>query len=214
MAQGTFNIAANADDGKWITIEGSFANNNNTENLGRGYVETNLFFRFSSIIIPKKATIINAYITLNSDGSNALPVPVDIYAVDADNPTAPANNNDCLLATPTTASVYWNITSWSTVNQTPDIKSVIQELVNRDGWVSGNAALVLFKLRYGDTGYGKYALVYMGELSSGIYKATLDVEWSESSGAIKVGSSSVSKIYVGSSEVQKVYVGSNQIWSK
>lgn len=212
MAQGTFNVAANADDGKWVQFDGSFANDGNSEIIGKSTSEGNLFLLFSSVTIPQGATISSASITLKSDGSGDLPVPVDIYASDADNPLAPASNAECTGATPTTASTYWNIESWSTSNQSPDIKSVIQEIVNREGWQSGNSILLFVKYRNGEIAYGKTVSVYMREIASGIYKATLDVEWSESSGTIKAGSSSISKIYVGSSEVLKVYIGPTQVW--
>ncbi|MBK8820602.1 MAG: hypothetical protein IPN49_16515 [Saprospiraceae bacterium] len=40
----------------------------------------------------------------------------------------------------------WNPVAWNTVDQkqnTPDIKNIIQEIVNRSGWVSGNALSIL-----------------------------------------------------------------------
>jgi hypothetical protein len=47
----------------------------------------------------------------------------------------------------TKAQVQWAVENWTTVgqkSQTPDLAAIIQELVNQDGWASGNAIVLIF----------------------------------------------------------------------
>ncbi len=48
----------------------------------------------------------------------------------------------------TTAQARWAVENWTAVGQkssTPDIAAILQELVNQDGWVSGNAVVLAFR---------------------------------------------------------------------
>ena len=120
--------------------------------------------RFQGIAIPRGATILSATLSLVSahyDGSQTgAAAKTRIRAQAADNPGAFTDQTDFdsriftggnpasgIDSSKVTTAVDWdNITAWSTNGQTktsPDIATVIQELVNRSGWASGNA-LVLF----------------------------------------------------------------------
>jgi hypothetical protein len=107
------------------------------------------FFRFPSVDVPVGAVINSAKITLNAHASNSTDdCNIKIYGTDADNPAAPTNADECKALTLTTAYSLWsNIADIvaDTNYDTPDITTVIQEIVNRSGWASGNALIVLFK---------------------------------------------------------------------
>lgn len=106
-----------------------------------------LGLRFTNILIPQGSIITNAYIqftvdeTVNTSGSVILKIE------DADNTsTFTTVTNDISARLVLTDSVVWdNIPTWSTVGdqgadqQTPDLSSLIQLIVNRTGWNSGNA---------------------------------------------------------------------------
>lgn len=100
--------------------------------------------RFQNITIPQGATIDSAYIVITShEPKTAEDVAnLTIYADASDN--APTFDMESLITdrTATAASVEWTVDEeWGlwTTHQTPDLKSIVQEMVDRSGWVSGNA---------------------------------------------------------------------------
>ncbi len=103
--------------------------------------------RFTNITIPKGSTITAAYITLNAyvDRSNTV-VNSKIHGEAADNPGQFSDLTDYQGRSRTSAVVNWNgITAWTAESEynSPDISSIIQEIIDRAGWSSGNA-LVIF----------------------------------------------------------------------
>ena len=99
-------------------------------------------FRFQSVTIPPGSTIDSASVQLYVTVSE---VHVDILAEDVDNAVDFATTADVTGRTRTTASVNWdaNITG-DEFNTSPDIKAVIQEVIDRGGWASGNAIVIFF----------------------------------------------------------------------
>lgn len=140
-----------ADDGSWGI--GSWTGFDNSANdvtfgdQGGGSFVANNFVRFPGLAIPIGATITAATLTLRSTAglSGAGTAKRLIYADAADNSAAVATRNDGVGRTKTTANVAWDVSVWtSTTDYTSaDIKTVIQEIVNRAGWVSGNAIQLL-----------------------------------------------------------------------
>ena len=103
--------------------------------------------RFTGLTVPKNATIINAYLTFNaipadSPNTNTGTTNLTIKAQATDNATAFTSTYYNLSSrSTTTASTAWSPGSWTSgVNyNSPSITSIIQEIVNRSGWASGNA---------------------------------------------------------------------------
>src|SRR5690606_25048014 len=142
----TFTVSAGGDDGYWIS--GLHLQYNSTLSyLGFGNagasLEVNSFTRFTNITIPQGATISSAKIQIVAASSIAsTAVNTTISALDADNASAPTTISEADSATRTTASVDWNSVPAfiaGTTYDSPDISSVIQEVVNRPGWNSGNS---------------------------------------------------------------------------
>jgi hypothetical protein len=106
--------------------------------------------RFTGVTIPKGAPIVNAWVQFTVDQTGSTATSLSIQGEAADNPgtfTTVANN--ITSRTPTVASVNnWAPAPWTVVGQagpaqqTPNLAAVIQELVNRTGWVSGNALVL------------------------------------------------------------------------
>lgn len=100
-------------------------------------------FRFQNVAIPKNAVIISAVLEFECYASLATnTVNVDIYGEDADNSNFFSTFADYQARTRTGAGVLWNAVSAWTVNthyHTPQITAIVQEIVNRAGWASGNA---------------------------------------------------------------------------
>lgn len=103
--------------------------------------------RFTGMTIPKNAIITSAYLTFRgvtpvSPNSNSGTTNVTIKGQAADNPgTFTTTAFDVSNRPGTSATVAWAPATWSdAVNyNSPSIISIVQELVNRSGWNSGNA---------------------------------------------------------------------------
>ena len=93
--------------------------------------------RFNSVTIPQGATINSATLTLTSTALHTFNYFSKIYGIDEDD-TADFSG-DPLGRTKTTASVDWDETSMGDETQieTPDISTIVQEIVDRVGWASG-----------------------------------------------------------------------------
>ena len=106
--------------------------------------------RFTNITIPQGSTITSAYIIYTARNSDSTTTCYGrISAEDVDNAATFADDKaafDTRFNAHTTARVDWdNIEAfvYNAEHQTPEIKDVIQEIVDRNGWASGNA-IVLF----------------------------------------------------------------------
>lgn len=157
-------ITTSSDDaqetGGTVTIDGGALNANSTT----GYTG----FRFQNVTIPAGSTIntasLNVYLT---SGSFDDP-DITIYAEDTDDAatftTAASNISG---RTPTTANTVWNVTNLTTgVKTSPDFAAVIQEVIDRGGWSSGNDIAIIYvgndasslmRVRAYDAGGGDYA---------------------------------------------------------
>lgn len=107
--------------------------------------------RFANIAIPKNAIIISARLRLRAlYYSGTLPT-ITIRGQNSDNaPTFFAGEwpyTDFDTRPRTVASVAWAPLEWvgDTWYDSPDIKAIIQEIVNRDGWSSGNAIAIFLQ---------------------------------------------------------------------
>lgn len=73
---------------------------------------------------------------------------IAIYGEANTNPAAPsATDGDLSARTPTAASVMWQPEPSDEVGQplsTPDISSIVREIISLDGWTSGNSMGILF----------------------------------------------------------------------
>lgn len=108
--------------------------------------------RFDNLNIPQGTLILNASIQFTVDESDSGATSVTIFGQDANNAaTFTSANGNISGRTPTTATVAWNnIPPWNTVGEagaaqrTPDLTAIVQEIVNRGGWSSGNAMVFGF----------------------------------------------------------------------
>jgi type IV pilus assembly protein PilY1 len=143
MTQIILQPAANTDD---LWSDGTLTDDN-TIRLGRLSNDSRAFFRFPNVTILKGATIDSATLTVRGDGSRNDNIHTYIKAVAADNQAAPATHAALFALTLTTAvSDLWEFTLTTNGDfVSGDFKSVIQEITDRAGWVSGQAiALVLY----------------------------------------------------------------------
>jgi hypothetical protein len=104
--------------------------------------------RFRSIFIPRGAVIDSAFIIFYShEGKSAEDVARITIAGEATDHALTFTEDALISNRPRTAAeLLWEVAEeWELWGEyrTPDIKTVIQEIVNRGGWVSGNALAIL-----------------------------------------------------------------------
>ncbi|HEY1031018.1 MAG TPA: alkaline phosphatase PhoX [Flavipsychrobacter sp.] len=113
--------------------------------------------RFNNITIPKGALITRAYIQFTVDATAKNTDPVDVWIKTQASDNAPAFNTatpfDISSRTMIADSVNWLIPagSWATVGAagadqaTADLKQLVQNIVDRNGWASGNSMVFTLK---------------------------------------------------------------------
>jgi len=169
---------------------------------GDNYIQDtyNLSLRYTGVNIPQGVTIISAYITMKGSGGSAPEMPwvdidFDIHGDDVDDAVAPTDVTTFIALAETTATVRWQLSGeWGTnvERDTPELKTIVQEIVNRGSWVSGNDmqfilsdhrikyadwppqeaknSLVDF-LDYGSSYYNQLTIVYYLDKGLRIYKS-------------------------------------------
>ncbi|MDQ3539958.1 MAG: hypothetical protein M3440_04660 [Chloroflexota bacterium] len=149
------------------------------------------FARFISISIPKTAIISDATLTFEGAGTGSgAGCNLRIYAHAADNATAPTTATAVTGATLTTAFTDWNdvVTSTGgTIVTSPNFSNVVQEIVNRTGWASGNAIV----LQVRDNGSSSDTFrTYASFDHTGRAEPKLTVTYTESTTVSKTGTDS------------------------
>ncbi|MFH0820164.1 MAG: hypothetical protein V1908_00150 [Candidatus Peregrinibacteria bacterium] len=104
--------------------------------------------RFTSIPIPQRATITNAYIQFTVDEATSVPTSIVFYGEATSNPPEFNMQKGNISFRPRVSStVAWsNIPAWTAagaIKETPALTSIIQQIVNQDGWASGNALVIM-----------------------------------------------------------------------
>ncbi len=112
--------------------------------------------RFTNVEVPHDADIESAYIQFTTDETGSSPTELTIRAEDTGSASRfDSADFDLSVRRQTSASAYWRPSSWDSVGQasaaqrTPDLSSVVQEVVNRSDWNSGNNLAFLI------SGYGE-----------------------------------------------------------
>lgn len=144
-------IVVSGDDGGWHNTGVGFYSTTSTPirlgDASAGDCDRNAWMRFLGLDIPQGATISSAVLKFNSTGVSGTIPQLKIDAEDTDNAVAPTSRSNVNAKIHTTANVLWTPATW-TVGQwqtSPSLVSVVQEIVNRAGWVPGNA-IQLFAL--------------------------------------------------------------------
>ena len=103
--------------------------------------------RFQAVAIPGDATIDWAALQMTTDEADSRETTLHIAGQAADDaPAFSAQAGNLSARARTGASVSWSPPGWSTVGEvrtSPDLARVIQEIIERPGWQSGNALALL-----------------------------------------------------------------------
>jgi len=138
-----FRVTAGVNDGNWSdsgTV--SFSNTATVNRLGHFSstdYDRNSYVRIA-LTIPQGATVDTAVLEVLPSGINGTIPALRIRGEAVDNASAISSRTGLAARPRTTASVDWTPATWSigTWATTPDLKAIIQEIVNRPGWVAGN----------------------------------------------------------------------------
>jgi hypothetical protein len=106
--------------------------------------------RFSGVAIPADATVTEAWIQFQADEVSSGSIALTLRGEASDDAGAFAIASDNLSDRPvTSAQQGWSPLAWDAVGdagldqRTPDLAPLIQEIVEREGWSSGNALVIL-----------------------------------------------------------------------
>ncbi|MGY1810952.1 PKD domain-containing protein [Blastococcus sp. SYSU D00669] len=144
-------VRAGADDVEEALAGAVDLGSSDLELVTDGGTAQTVGLRFTGVAVPAGATITNAYVQFQVDEATTAATSLTVAAQAADNPPGFTTAARDVSARPrTSATVAWAPAAWSTVGargpdqRTPNLAAVVQEVVSRPGWASGNAlALVL-----------------------------------------------------------------------
>jgi hypothetical protein len=144
-------IAVGADDADEILSTGAVRRSNGDLELGSDSgAPTAVGLRFNGVAVPQGATVVGAYVQFQVDETNSAAATVTVRAESADNSSAFTTATFGISSRPrTNGSATWTVPTWTTAGaagagqRTPDLTSVVQEVVNRSGWAAGNSLTII-----------------------------------------------------------------------
>ena len=166
MATFSATIVASADDAVQtagtVDITSSAININAATSYGG--------WRFQNVTIPQGSVINTCTMDFYFTSGSFDDPDVTIWAEDIDDAAAfTTGANDISSRTPTTATGSWDVTGVGVgLETTSDFAAVVQEIVDRPGWVSGNDLVIILKgddaftlmrVRAYDSGSGDYGTI-------------------------------------------------------
>ena len=102
--------------------------------------------RFNGIDLPAGSTISAAYLQWTAFGMTTAATSLNIYGQASDHATPfTTSKKNVSVRAKTTASVKWYPSAWTSDGaagadqQSPDMKNIVQEIVDRPGWKPGNS---------------------------------------------------------------------------
>ncbi len=146
-------VAASSDDAEELVSTGAVKLASTDLELVRDTGQQVVGIRIADLDIPTGATIYRAYLQFTVDETNDEPTDLVIRGERSpDSPIFTAAAGNVSRRTPTTAAVAWDaVPAWSTVGEdgldqrSPDLTAILSEIVDQDGWDSGNAVTFLIR---------------------------------------------------------------------
>jgi hypothetical protein len=138
-------VAAGSDDAE-ESASGSVSLSSSDLELVQESSAQTVGIRFRGVVIPKGATITAAWIQFTTDELKSGSTALSIRGQAVDNAaTFTTSSRNVSSRARTTASVAWAPVPWTVTRErgpsqrTPNVSPVLQEIVSRAGWASGNA---------------------------------------------------------------------------
>jgi hypothetical protein len=157
----TATIATDEDDGEEGALNGAMALESSDLELGEYDTWTQdgieqgvqtVGVRFIDLDIPAGVNILSASIQFECDNTGADPAEMTIYGEDNGNALVFTNvPYNITSRSRTTENTVWDIPEWvnkgdaGPAQQTPSLVNIVQTIVNRGDWVSGNSMVFILK---------------------------------------------------------------------
>lgn len=144
--------AVSTDDGSWHnTGAGSYSATQAAVSIGDADAANNArhaWIRFPAVYAFQGQTINSFKINLRAGGLTGTIPPMTVVGVKSVNAVAPANRTACNALPLTTATVAWTPAAWATPTRydSPELATIVQEIVNQPTWVSGSSMIILLKV--------------------------------------------------------------------
>jgi hypothetical protein len=177
VPQVNLKVSASADDAYDYSAT-EFWNSTSTMRVGdNSGKKATMGLRFSAVSVPAGATITRAVLRVKSyqAWSNALHVKVSAEATDNPGSFTSASVRPSARVK-TVRQVDWDPGAWSSGvwYDSPDLKDVVQEAVNRPGWAGGNALVLLLADDGSATSVNRLLYAYNSAAANG---AELKIEY-------------------------------------
>ena len=138
-------LRSTSDDAEEAS-SGSIRTGSAAQDLDFSYPGQRVGLRFSSLSIPQGAKITKAYVRFKASASDSGSTTLVIRGHDTDSASSFSTSKRNISSRSTTsASERWSPSSWrkGSSYSSDDISEVVQEVVNRRGWDSGNALALI-----------------------------------------------------------------------
>ena len=138
-----YQVAHNNDDAEENVSTGVMnRSSSDLEMISDGGTAQLVGIRFRALRIPAGTTITSAVLEFETDETDSGTTSLTIEGQDVDDAGIfTATNSNISSRTTTTASTSWSPGAWNTVSerhQSADVSAIVQEIVDRAGWSSGN----------------------------------------------------------------------------
>jgi len=157
-------VASSNDDAEENSSGSMYIGSSDLELVQDGGSNQTVGMRFTNMSIPQNAIITNAYLEFQVDEFNTSSIDLVISGQANGNVVSFGNGtNNITNRARTSAGVAWiNEEDWTSRDapqQSPNISPVIQEIVNLDNWIEGNAMAIIIS---GSTSGKRVAVSYDG----------------------------------------------------
>jgi hypothetical protein len=145
-------ITAGRDDAEEKTsTTGAVARGQKALDLGvLSGVSQTVGLRFTGVTVPEGATIVSAYVQFQTRVATSNTANFTIQGEASDNASRFTTTARNISSRPrTTAAASWSPAPWTVVGEagvdqrTTDLSAILQEIINRPGWTSGNAIVLI-----------------------------------------------------------------------
>jgi hypothetical protein len=159
-----YQVSSNKDDGYAENDEAQFLDYDFMRVGASSFFPSPYFVSamvFRNVDIPRGAKIVGAHLKIRSQNSSLTNIVYGrIQAEATNNATAFGGFRNIASLDKSSAFVNWDHHEpWleNTWYESPDIAGVIQEVINRDGWIANNSLAIIYSTRQNEGGHRKFS---------------------------------------------------------
>lgn len=172
-------VSDNKDDGHWYGSNFSTTTTTAYYGVNSAGVATHNYYRWTGVTIPVGAIITSATVSCYDHGSGVgtLPDGTKLYFHKSLNPAAPTNvtQANALVSSATTNWVRPAMSNGGSWFAHPNVKDIIQELVDTYDYSSGSAMMAFIISAAGS--FGNCGAIYMRDYTGNTRGAKLDITY-------------------------------------